>query len=273
MSNSLFSLLLAPFIRVWQYRELVFGMTKRAILARYQGSWLGLFWTLLTPLLLLLVYMFVFGVIFKARWPQAEGGEGNFAALLFCGIIVHMFFAEILASGPRLIVDNANYVKKVVFPLEMLSWISLGTAAFHFMIAIFVLFAVVILSGGGLSWTLLYVPLLTLIFMVHLLGLSWMVSACGVYVRDISYVAGFVVTAMVFLSPVFYPASAVPKAFAIVMNANPLTFYIESFRRVVVLGEPILFIDIMWAAVLAVVFFAVGIWFFSRVKKGFADVL
>ncbi len=274
MRNWLTSLpLLAPLIHAWRYRELLYEMTKRSILARYRGSWLGIFWTLLTPFLLLLVYMFVFGIVFKARWPQPDGTEGHFAPLLFCGIIVHMLFAEMLSSAARLIVDNANYVKKVVFPLDILSWISLGTAVFHFVVAIIVLFGVVIVSGGGLSWTVLYVPLLTLIFMVHLLGMSWLVSACGVYIRDVNYIAGFIVTAMVFLSPVFYPASAVPKAFAMVMNANPLTFYIESFRRVVVLGEPVLFVDLAWAICLAVVSFVVGFWFFKRVRKGFADVL
>jgi lipopolysaccharide transport system permease protein len=257
----------------WQHRQLVFEMTRREILARYQGSWLGLFWTLLTPILLLFVYMFVFGVVFKARWPEINGVTPNFSSLLFCGIIVHMFFAEVLSAASSLVLDQANYVKKVVFPLDILSWISLGEAAFHFLVAVLVLFGVVIVSGGGLSWTVLYVPLLMLIFMVHLLGMSWFVSACGVYIRDVKYVAGFMVTAMVFLSPVFYPASAVPDSFAMVMNANPLTFYIEAFRSAVVLGQPVPLAELAWAMVLALLSFAVGFWFFERVKKGFADVL
>ena len=261
---------LTPFKSVVHHRDLLFGMTRREVLARYQGSWLGLFWTLLTPLLLLLVYMFVFGVIFKARWPQVNGVEPNFSSLLFCGIIVHMFFAEVLSGASALMLDNKNYVKKVIFPLDILSWVSVGSAMFHFAVAVLVLFGLVLVVGQGLSWTILYVPLLVLLFVVHLLGMSWFVSACGVYVRDISYVSGFVVTAMIFLSPVFYPASAVPESFAMVMNANPLTFYIEAFRSAVVLGQPIALADLAWAALLA---FAMGFWFFQRVKKGFADVL
>ncbi len=257
----------------WQHRQLMFEMTRREILARYQGSWLGLFWTLLTPLLLLLVYMFVFGVVFKARWPQVDGGDTNFSTLLFCGIIVHMFFAEVLSAASKLIIDNANYVKKVVFPLDILSWVSLGEAAFHFAVAVLVLFGLVIVTGVGLHWTLLYIPILMVIFSMHLLGMSWLVSACGVYIRDVKYVAGFVVTAMVFLSPVFYPASAVPESFAMVMNINPLTFYIEAFRSVVVLGEAVAVSELAWAALLAVLSFVIGFWFFERVKKGFADVL
>lgn len=266
-------LLFKPFFQMWQFRELLSSMTRREVLARYQGSWLGLFWTLLTPLLLLFVYMFVFGIVFKMRWPEVNGVEPNFSSLLFCGIIVHMFFAAVLSGAAELIVNNANYVKKVVFPLDILSWVDVGEATFHFLIAVLVLFGVVIVSGGGLSWTVLYVPLLTLLFVIHLLGMSWLVSACGVYIRDVSYVSGFVVTAMVFLSPVFYPASAVPKSFAIVMNANPLTFYIEAFRSVVVLGQPVAILSLIWAAILAILSFVIGFWFFEHVKKGFADVL
>jgi len=265
--------LLKPFSVAYQYRELLQKMTKRAILARYRGSWLGLFWSLLTPLLLLLIYMFVFGVVFQTRWPQAASGGENFAPLLFCGIIVHLLFAEIITSAPRLIVDQASYVKKVVFPLEILSWISLGTAAFHFLVALFILLMFVLFFGNGVSWTLLYIPLLTATFMLHLLGLSWLVSACGVYIRDVSYIAGFISTAMVFISPVFYPASAVKGFFAMVMDANPLTFYIEAFRSVIVYGEPVLLSDFFIAMILAIFSCIIGSLFFGRVKAGFADVL
>ena len=274
MRNRLTPLALTkPFGRAYQFRELLEKMTKRAILARYRGSWLGIFWSLLTPLLLLLIYMFVFGVVFQTRWPQTGEGGGNFAPLLFCGIIVHLLFAEVLNTAPRLIVDNANYVKKVVFPLDILSWISLGTAAFHFLVALFILLVFVLFSNNGLSWTVLYVLPLTAIFLIHLLGMSWLVSACGVYIRDISYVAGFISTAMVFISPVFYPSSAVKGAFAVVMDVNPLTFYIEAFRSVVVYGEPIALADFSFAAFLSLLSFLIGFLFFERVKDGFADVL
>ncbi len=264
---------LKPFSGAYEYRELLQKMTKRAILARYRGSWLGLFWSLLTPLLLLLIYMFVFGVVFQTRWPQAAGGGENFAPLLFCGIIVHLFFAEIITSAPRLIVDHASYVKKVVFPIEILSWISLGAAAFHFLVALFILLVFTLLFGSGLSWTLLSIPFLTASVMLYLLGLSWLVSACGVYIRDVSYIAGFISTAMVFISPVFYPASAVKGVFAIIMNANPLTFYIEAFRSVVVYGEPVALGSFFLAILLALASCLIGFFFFERVKAGFADVL
>jgi len=262
-----------PVITAWRFRELIIGMAKREVLGRYRGSWLGIFWSLLTPLLLLLVYMFVFGLIFKARWPQSDGVDGNFASLLFCGIIVYITFAEILTRAPRLIVDNASYVKKVIFPLDILAWVAVANALFHFFISMIVLIVFVLLLGNGLSWALFYLPVMVGLFMINLLGIAWLVSACGVYIRDTTYIAGFLATAMMFLSPVFFPKSAVPEKFAMLMDLNPLTFYIEAFRSVLVLGEAPAATGFILAVIFSLLSFIVGYWFFERVRKGFADVL
>ena len=265
--------LLKPIISAWQFRDLIIGMAKREVLGRYRGSWLGIFWSLLTPLLLLLVYMFVFGLIFKARWPQSDGVDENFASLLFCGIIVYITFSEILTRAPRLIVDNASYVKKVVFPLDILSWVAVANALLHFFIYGAGLLIFVLLFGNGLSWAMLYLPVMVGLFMVNLLGIAWLVSACGVYIRDVTYIAGFVATAMMFLSPVFFPKSAVPEKFGLLMDMNPLTFYIEAFRSVLIIGEPPELSAILLASIFSLLSFVVGYWFFERVRKGFADVL
>lgn len=264
---------MAPVTTAWQFRDLVYNMAQREVLSRYKGSWLGLVWTLVTPILLLLVYMFVFGFIFKARWPQSSGVDEGFASLLFCGIIVYMMFSEVLNRSPRLIVDNVNYVKKVVFPIEILSWIAIVNALFHFSISCVVLLVFVFFSDKNFSWHLLYFPFLIILFTLFLAGISWFVSALGVYIRDVTYVAGFLTTALTFLSPVFYPKSIVPERFAMIMDLNPLTFYIESFRQIMVLGESPEFSAILIAAVISVSVFFLGYWFFQRVKKGFADVL
>lgn len=266
-------ILLPAMGHLWHYRELVMAMAWREILGRYRGSWLGIFWSLLTPILLLGVYTFVFGVIFKARWPSTQGVDENFAALLFCGIIIHGLFAEVLTRAPRLIVDNTNYVKRVVFPIDVLAWIATITSFFHFCIAFIVLLTFVILVGNGVTWTLFAVPLLLLSLLLLIVGVAWLVSALGVYFRDLTYVANFLATALIFLSPVFYPSSSVPGGFATAMNINPLTFYIEALRDLVVLGrlpeaEPCLI-----ALAVAVTVFLLGFGFFQRVRPGFADVL
>lgn len=255
------------------HRQLVFAMTSREISARYKGSWLGIFWSLLTPILLLLVYTFVFGVIFQARWPQSHGVDENFTAMLFCGIIVHGVFAEVLTRAPKLIIENTNYVKRVIFPLEILSWISVLAALFHFLIAFVILVAFVVFYGNGITWLVLWLPVWMVGITLLMVGVAWFFSALGVYLRDLGYVAGFLAMVLIFLSPVFYPASAVPEGFAKVMTINPLTFYIESLRDLVVLGRLPEAAACIKAGVIALATFILGYAFFQRVRPGFADVL
>ncbi len=264
---------LHAFVNVWRHRQLTLAMTRREIAGRYRGSWLGIFWSLLTPILLLGVYTFVFGVIFQARWPQSSGVDENFAAFLFCGIIVHGLFAEVLTRAPRLILDNANYVKKVVFPLDILVWIAGLTSCFHFIIAFGVLLVFVVAVGKGLALTLLLLPIWLACFLLLILGIGWLFAGLGVYVRDLGYVANFLATALIFLSPVFYPVSAVPESFAVAMSINPLTFYIEALRELVVLGQLPSLKDSLVALAIALVVFFLGYSFFQRVRPGFADVL
>lgn len=264
---------LANLKSVLRHRVLISAMTAREIAGRYKGSWLGIFWSLLMPVLLLIVYTFVFGVIFQARWPQSEGVDENFAAMLFCGIIVHALFAEVLTRAPKLIIENSNYVKRVIFPLGILSWITVFSSVFHFLIAFLILVTSVVLFGNGVSWTILWLPLWLLAITLWMVGVAWFFSALGVYLRDLSYVAGFLATVLIFLSPVFYPMSAVPEGFAKAMSINPLTFYIESLRHIVVLGQLPDLGECITAGVISLVVFFMGFAFFQRVRPGFADVL
>lgn len=258
---------------ILRHYSLIGAMTSREISGRYKGSWLGIFWSLLTPILLLIVYTFVFGLIFQARWPQSQGVDQNFAAMLFSGIIVHGVFAEVLTRAPKLIIDNTNYVKRVIFPLEILSWITVFSSIFHFLIAFLILVASVVLFGDGVTWAVLLVPLWLVSITLWMAGIAWFFSALGVYFRDLSYVAGFLATILIFLSPVFYPISAVPEGFAKVMSVNPLTFYIESLRGLVVLGQLPDLSKCLIAAVTSLAVFFMGYAFFQRVRPGFADVL
>jgi lipopolysaccharide transport system permease protein len=259
--------------RAWQYRELLFGMARRDVLGKYRGSWLGVFWALLTPLLLLLVYALIVGHIFKGRWPQSEGVDGNFAAMLYGGLVLYMFFSEVLTRSPRQMADNPNYIKKVVFPLDLLGWVTVSSALFHFLLSFVVLLGFVLLFGNGMSANLAWLPVLLLPFVLFLLGLSWFLGALGVYIRDITYVAGFLSTALLFLSPVLYPASAVPERLRFLLDVNPLAFYIEAVRAIAVLGQSPDLSGLGKAWLVALGSFLFGYWFLLRVKKGFADVL
>jgi len=256
------------------HKNLLLALVKRDISARYRGSWLGLFWSVLNPILLLLVYYFVFTHIFKARLPQLyDGRDIPFSGFIFSGLIVYFLFSEVLTRTPSVIQNNTNYVKKVVFPLEIIPMVTVLSAAFNFLIAFVVLQGFLLLSGEGVKLTSLLFPLIALPYILFLFGIAWFVSALAVYLRDVVYVVGFIATAMMFLSPVFYAPEAVPEGFSAVMFYNPLTYFIEAFRMSVVAGvvPPVSFILIP-ASVGIVVCFS-GYAFFQRVRSGFADII
>lgn len=249
----------------------------REVTGRYRGSMLGIFWSLLNPLLMLAVYTFVFGVIFGARWGGAlthgGGGTGGFALNLFAGLIVHGLFAETATKAPHLVAGNVQYVKKVIFPLEILPWVTIGAALVHWLIGFFVLLGFALLVQGQIAATVLLAPLVMAPFVLLLAGMAWILAVIGVYFRDINQVIGVAVTVMLFLAPVFYPLSAIPEGMAPWVYLNPLTVIIEELRRVALAG-----LAPRWnvLAVYALVSLAVawgGFAFFQKARRSFPDVL
>ena len=197
---------------LWRNRQLIMQMTKREVVGRYQGSALGLIWTFLNPVFMLAVYTFVFSVVFKARWGVGgEESKTQFAVVLFVGMIVHGLFAEVLNRAPSLILSNVNFVKKVVFPLEILPVVSMGAALFHSLISVGVLLIAFVLFNGNLHWTAVLVPLVVLPLVILTLGLAWMLASLGVFLRDVGQTIGIITTVMLFLAPVFYPVTALPE--------------------------------------------------------------
>lgn len=260
---------------LWQQRDLIRQMTWREVLGRYRGSAMGLAWSFFNPILMLAVYTFVFSGVFKARWGETagSGGHGEFALILFVGMIVHALFAEVLNRAPGLVLGNANYVKKVVFPLEILPLTSLGAALFHALVSIAVLLLASLFVYGGVPWTAVLVPVVLVPLAVLTLGLAWFLASLGVYLRDVGQTIGIITTVMLFLAPVFYPVTALPEEFRVLIMLNPLTFIIEQAREVLVWGR---WPD--WSG-LAIYFVVSGVvaWlgcaWFQRTRKGFADVL
>lgn len=257
-----------------RHRNLLWSMVARDIRARYRGSWLGLFWVLINPVLLLLVYYFAFSMVFRVRLPTLyDGQDVPFAGFIFSGMIMYLLFAEVMTRTPGLIQDNTNYVKKVVFPVEIIPLVTVLGAAFNFLISIGILCLFLLFSGHGLTPAVLAVPLVVLPYLLFLCGLGWLLSALGVYLRDVVYVAGFLATAMMFLSPVFYPMASVPDAFRAVMEWNPLTGFIEGFRDCLIGGQLPDARNLTAAWLSGIVMLLVGHWFFQRVRQGFADIL
>lgn len=260
---------------LWRNRQLIAQMIRREVLGRYKGSAFGLAWSFFNPVLMLAVYTFVFSEIFTSRWGEVDGGgsKTQFAVVLFVGMIVLNLFNEVLNRAPGLIVANVNYVKKVVFPIEILPVVAMGATLFHSLISLGVLLAAFALFNGYLHWTSVFIPLVLLPLMVLSTGLAWMLASLGVFLRDVSQTIGILTTVLMFLSPVFYPVSAVPERFRSFMMLNPLTFIIEQAREVLIWGHLPNWRGLGAYTLAAIAIAWAGYAWFQKTRKGFADVL
>lgn len=254
------------------HRALIWQLIKREVQAKYRGSVLGLAWTFLTPLLMLAVYTFVFREIFKARWGTGEGGGVEFAIFAFAGLVALSWFNDVIGRAPRLVLEQPNLVKRVVFPLPVLAWVAVGSGAVTLLVNAFVLLLASTLAGYA-HLTALWLPLVWLPLLPLLLGLTWFLSALGVYLRDIGQVIGLALTLLMFLSPVFYPASALPEKLQPWLFLNPLTLIMEQTRAVLLLGQTPDFAALALHFIVALLIAALGAAWFQATRKGFADVL
>jgi lipopolysaccharide transport system permease protein len=255
-------------------RQLIVQMTKREVAGRYKGSVMGLAWSFFNPVFMLVVYTFVFSEIFKARWGVGgEESKTQFAVLLFVGLIVLGLVTEVLNRAPGLILANVNYVKKVVFPIEILPVIAMGAALFHGLISLGVLLAAFALFNGYLQWTVVFIPLVLLPLVILTTGLAWILASLGVFLRDVGQTIVIITTVLMFLSPVFYPLTAVPERFRPIIMTNPLTFIIEQAREVLIWGHLPNWMGLgIYTLAAALVAWAGYAWF-QKTRKGFADVL
>ncbi len=265
---------IAMFRSLWRNRQLILQMARRDINSRYRGSVIGLAWSFINPILMLLVYTFVFSVVFKARW-NVGGNESktDFAIILFAGMIVFNLFAEIVNRAPSLITSNVNYVKKVIFPLEILPWVALGSALFHALISLLVLLFVQFILKLSLPWTGIFFPLALLPLIFASMGFAWFLAALGVFVRDVGQITGIFITILMFMSAVFYPLSALPEKYQSLLRLNPLVLIINESRKSLVLGQYPDWISMLVALLVSLVIAFAGFWWFQKVRKGFADVI
>ena len=260
---------------LWRNRQLIVQMTKREVVGRYRGSAMGLAWSFFNPVFMLVVYTFVFSVIFKARWGGAgvDDSKTLFAVLLFVGMIVMGLFSDVLNRAPGLILGNTNYVKKVVFPLEILPVVAMGSALFHSLISFCVLLIAFALFNGYLHWTSIFAPLVLFPLVILTTGLGWMLASLGVFLRDVGQFVGILTTVLTFLAPVFYPISNVPERFRPYIMANPLTFIIEQAREVLIWGRLPDWLGLGIYTLVAIFIAWAGYAWFQKTRKGFADVL
>lgn len=267
------SLLIGPFSALGRHRSLTREMTQRDIRGRYRGASFGLLWSLISPFMMLCVYTLAFGYILKSRWPGASGNIAEFAMILFAGLIVHGFFAEVLTRSPNLIVGNSNLVKRIIFPLHLLPWTAVLSALFHLIANALVYLVISTILLRNPHWTIILLPVVILPLVMLATGVSWLLSSLGVYLRDVGQVMGVVSTAMLFLSSAIIPVSTLPENFQIVFKLNPLTFIIDQVREVAFWGRLPDWSGLALYTVIALAVMYVGFAFFEKTRRGFADVL
>jgi lipopolysaccharide transport system permease protein len=257
---------------------LLLSLTRREVAGRYRGSVLGILWSLINPLFMLAIYTLVFGGIFKSRWQVAgRSAEGqsmaDFAIVLFAGLTIFQVFSEVITRAPMMVVANTNYVKKVVFPLEVLVPVALGTALFHAGVSLLVLLFFEALFMGGVPMTALLLPFVIVPFCLLLVGLGWALASLGTYLRDIGQVVGTAVTALMFLSPLFFQRSSLPEWIRGWVTLNPLTIPMEQTREVLLWGHQPDWLALGVYMAVATLVAVSGGFFFQKTRKGFADVL
>jgi lipopolysaccharide transport system permease protein len=222
---------------------------------------------------MLAVYTFVFSIVFNARWGAENDSKTGFALILFCGLIVFNLFSDVLVKSPTLITANINLVKKIVFPLEILPIVAMGSALFHALINFLIWALACSIFSGIPPLTSLLLPLTILPIIFITLGSSWLLSSIGVYFRDINQMVNVVVTVLMFLSPLFFPLKSLPLEYQKYFLINPITPAIDMTRMVLiwdVVPDPLYFINYFSGAL---AFSWLGYVFFQKTRKGFADVL
>jgi lipopolysaccharide transport system permease protein len=268
--SSLFSLAQSVFVN----RDLVLQLTKRNILLKYRGSLLGFFWSFLQPIIQLAIYTFAFSFVFKAKWGIVNENHFDFALILFASLTVFNLLGESMRDAPYLILNHASYVKKVVFPLELLPVTSVLTVLFNTMISI-VIFLLIFgfLGGGAIPNSIFMLPLILIPLVLLSIAVSFFISSLCVYFRDISQVVGNAITILLFVSPVFYSIDRISLKYQWVLLLNPLSHILDISRKVMIFGgyPQLSYIAAYW--LLSILFLALGYWWFQRTRVSFADLI
>ena len=248
-------------------------MIKREIISRYRGSVFGLFWSFFNPLAMLLVYLFVFNIVLKTRFNENSETKAEFALVVFAGITVFIFFSEIVTRSPSLILSNVNFVKKLVFPLEILTYIVTGTALFQILINMVILLIANLFIYKSLPWTLVFFPVILLVLIPFCLGLSWMLASLGTFIRDIGHVVVVSTQILMFMTPIFYPVDAIPEGFRYYIKLNPLTLIVSEMRSIAIYGNLPNWEGILIYGVFRWFIAWIGFYWFQKTRNGFSNVL
>jgi lipopolysaccharide transport system permease protein len=257
---------------LYDHRSLLRSLVIRDIEIRYRGTVLGFLWIVIYPLMMLGIYALVFGGVFNARWGNG-GDVRNFVLMLYCGLIVHGVFSDTLTRSPTAILYNPNYVKKVLFPLELLPFSQLAYAIFSMVIGLCLISLFLLLQYQAIPLTALLVPVVLLPLLILTAGLAWFLAAVGIFFRDVGQVIGVAMSVLLFLSPIFYPATSAPGLAQTLIYLNPLTYPIEDLRAVLILGNQPDWLNWVVYFLVAIAVAIAGLWVFQKSRPAFADVI
>lgn len=257
-----------------KYKDLLTQLVQRDIASKFKGTAFGVFWSVATPLIMLLVYTYVFSTIFQARWGATQLAEKSaFAIMLFIGLTTHNLFAESVSRSCEAIRSNTNYVKRVIFPLELLPTSIVASTLVQYLINIALIIAAVVITTGRIPYHSVFLPIVAAPLILFTWSISYLTAALGVFIRDLSQSLSLFLTVLLFLSPVFYPADAIPEKFRVWLHLNPLTFIIEQTRAILYWNTPVNWVGlgIYYAVALTMLWLTYA--FFQKSRRGFADVL
>jgi lipopolysaccharide transport system permease protein len=259
---------------LWSHRNLVWQFTLRNIEMRHKGSHLGLVWSVLKPLIMLGLYTLVFGYVFKGKFGvHPHESHSEFALGVFIGLSLIQMLSEVIGTSPMTVASQPNFVKKVVFPLEILPVTAVGASIVHFLISMVLVAIGVVLIGPGLSWSALWMPVIVLPVIFLALGLGWLISALGVFLRDIGQITEFLSVVLMYASVVFFPPSKVPPQVWVWLRLNPVALAVDLSRDSLLWRLPLNGTHLLYLYACGIATFLVGYAVFARLKPAFADVV
>lgn len=254
------------FKRIYNYRELLKTSVQKDVRGKYKNSFLGVLWSFLNPLLQIAVYAFVFGTILNVS-------EENYAVFICCGLIPWTFFSTSISRASYTMIENANILKKVYFPREILPIAVVTSEMVNFIISSIIIVVFVLFSGLGISWTWLFYPLILLVIYLFLIAVAFFVSSITVYFRDLQHFIGVILQLLFYATPIAYSAARVPEKFSWVVKLNPVAYIIEGFRDVFITHTIPNVSELSILAGISLILCIVGYMVFNKLQEGFAEEL
>ncbi|SDN35230.1 lipopolysaccharide transport system permease protein [Paenibacillus sp. yr247] len=273
-TTKLFNRVVKYFLSLYDSRNLLYEFTKRDFQQRYKGSLLGMVWAFVSPLLMLTVYSFIFVIVFKSKWGNDTGSSDMFYTLMiFAGLIPFNIFAESVNRSVNLLSQSANYVKKVVIKLEILPASIVLSSLFNSLFSILLLVLGKIVFLNTPNWSLIFAPLVLLPIVLLSLGTALLVSALGIYLRDLVYIVSLLINILFYMSPIFYSTDLIPNKFRFLLELNPISPIITLYRDVFIKGQLFSLTSFMASCLISMIVLLIGLSVFHFLRKGFADVI